>query len=175
MGNENAAAKRTTYLLLFTGMLPLLIILAMSLHNPESSVLSRIAVMTDNIPAFTSLHNPLMTKVMDVYCKTAPLMALIMFATTVKHTKINTKKINDWATAIRITVGSILFYTFFVYVFTFHNFELTSMRRPVKNMASNDILLFIIYASVYFLFFFTTYGVLLSSVILKNFIKERRK
>ncbi|WP_157735645.1 colicin immunity protein Cui [Enterobacter cloacae] len=54
------------YLFLFTGMLPLLIIFAMSLHNTESSVLSVIAVMTGNIPAFTSLHNPLMTKVMDV-------------------------------------------------------------------------------------------------------------
>ncbi|ASQ15747.1 Colicin-A immunity protein (plasmid) [Enterobacter cloacae] len=66
MGNENAEANRMLYLFLFTGMLPLLIIFAMSLHNTESSVLSVIAVMTGNIPAFTSLHNPLMTKVMDV-------------------------------------------------------------------------------------------------------------
>ncbi|MGE9527895.1 colicin immunity protein Cui, partial [Escherichia coli] len=81
-----------------------------------------------------SSYNPLMTKVMDIYCKTAPFLALILYILTFKIRKLINN--TDRNTVLRSCLLSPLVYAAIVYLFCFRNFELTTAGRPVRLMAT---------------------------------------
>lgn len=170
--NSNIDANKLLYVFIFIGIIPLLVILGVYLHNTESNALSNIATRTINLPAITSSHNPLMTKVMDVYCKSAPLFALFLFLLSLKKRKI-TKTLHR-GTLIKSCILSPLAYLFFIYFFYFQNIELTTAGRPVRLMSSNDITLLLFYISLYLSFFFLTYGILYIPIIAYKLFKGRR-
>ncbi len=85
---DNRKANNLLYLFMVIGVIPLLCILAVYYTNPDNLFLHTIATSTENIPSITSAYNPLMTKVMDIYCKTAPSLALILFILTFKTRKL---------------------------------------------------------------------------------------
>ncbi|WP_391529974.1 colicin immunity protein Cui [Enterobacter cloacae] len=73
-------------------MLPFLWIFFTYVNNPESTTLNVIAASTSDLPAVSSANNPLLSKVMDAYTKTAPLFAFILFISSIKGMHIRSDK-----------------------------------------------------------------------------------
>lgn len=169
---SNNVANRMMYLFMATGIAPLLVVFAIYLYNPGSQVLNDIASGTASLPAVTSLANPLMTKVMDVYCKTAPFFAFILFIFSLKKRKV--LKVGDKKKLIIPCVFSPLLYAFYIYMLLFRNMELTTAGRPVKYLSNNDFTLLLFYAGLYYSIFLLTYGICYIPVIIYKGFKERQ-
>ncbi|MGX5089087.1 colicin immunity protein Cui [Enterobacter sp. UPMP2052] len=169
---SNKAANRMLYLFMATGIVPLLVVFALYLYNPGSPLLNDIASGTASLPAVTSRVNPLMTKVMDVYCKTAPFFAFVLFIFSFGKRKIITPYKRP--PLIRACLFGPFFYFFYVYMLLFRDVELTTAGRPVKLMSGNDATLLLFYIGLYLSVFFMTYFILLVPVISCKLIKERR-
>ncbi|WP_336983746.1 MULTISPECIES: colicin immunity protein Cui [unclassified Cedecea] len=164
--NNNAIANKILYGFLFLGILPLGLIFIIYSNNPVSPLLYHFAEMAGSFPAFTSSSIPLMSKVMDLYCKTSPLLAVLLFTTLIKYKRdINVTKRSS---TIKSAIGSMLLSVVVLYVILFHNFELTTMGRPIRSMANGDFSLLIIYVCLYFLIFMLTYALLLAPLIIKK-------
>ncbi|HHA1672685.1 TPA: colicin immunity protein, partial [Enterobacter roggenkampii] len=148
------------------GLIPLLCISVVYYQTPDAPLLRKIATSTENIPSITSSYNPLMTKVMDIYCKTAPFLALIPYLITFKIRKL-IKNINRTA-VLRSCLLSPLVYAAIVYLFCFRNLDLTTAGRPVRLMATNDVTLLFFYIGLYLIIFFTTYITLFTPVTAFN-------
>lgn len=170
--NSNDAANRLLYIFIAIGILPLLMIWGIYLYNPYSPLLNSIAVMTDNLPAVMSAANPLMSKVMDVYCKTAPFWAFILFVLSVrKRTVIRSA---NRVVVIRSCLILLLFSIIFIYLFMFCNFDLTTSGGIVRYMSNNDVTLLIIYMGIYFALVFFTYFILFIPCVVWRLFKERQ-
>lgn len=169
---DNRKANNLLYLFMIIGVMPLLCILTVYYTNPENLLLHTIATSTENIPSITSSYNPLMTKVMDIYCKTAPFLALILFAATFKTRKL-IKKINR-NTVLRSCLLSPFVYASLLYLLCFQNFELTTAGRPVRLMSTNDITLLMFYIGLYLIIFFTSYFTLFTPVTAFKLLKGRQ-
>lgn len=74
----NRAAKKMLYTL-FVLIVPILIFSGLYIKNPSSHFFYAIYDSTKNLPAILSQNNLLLSKSMDIYTKTAPLMAFLFF------------------------------------------------------------------------------------------------
>lgn len=169
---NNRTANKLLYLFTTIGLVPLLCILIIYFNNPDAPLLHTIATKTENIPSITSSYNQLMTKVMDVYCKTAPGLALILYFLTFKTRRLI--KSTDRNAVLRSCLLSPLVYAAIVYLFCFRNFELTTAGRPVRLMANNDATLLLFYIALYAIIFFTTYITLFTPVTAFKLLKKRQ-
>lgn len=170
--NANSAANRLLYVFLLAGLTPLLIILILYALNPESQLLYCIATSTTHLPAFTSTYNPVMTKAMDVYCKSAPLLALILFFSSLKK-RILTTPVTQHV-LIRSCILGTLFYLTFIYMIFFNRLELSTSGRPVRMLAENNLTLLLFYMGIYFAAFLLTYAMCYIPVFAYLSIKKRR-
>lgn len=169
---RNRIANKMLYSFMAIGVIPLVVIFFIYLHNPASPLLHSIVDKTNDLPAVMSAYNPLMTKVMDVYCKSAPFFALVLFAFSIHRRRvINT--VNRGALA-RACFFSPFFYAFFIYMFLFRSLELTTAGRPARLMSGHDVSLLIFYIFLYLILFFLTYGMCYIPVISYKLFKERR-
>lgn len=168
---NNRKANNFLYLFMATGVIPLLCILVIYYKNPDNPLLHTIATGTENIPSITSSYNPLMTKVMDVYSKSALLLALFAFIFLFKQRKI--KKITDREKLITASIFSPFVYAFYVYFFLWNDFELTTAGRTVRWMSENDFTLLIFYICLYYCSFFMTYALCYIPVVSYKLWKER--
>ncbi|MCX8957183.1 colicin immunity protein Cui [Erwinia psidii] len=169
---ENSAANRMMYVFLLAGLTPLLVILLFYVHNPETPLLYSIAASTAHLPAYTSAYNPIMTKVMDVYCKSAPLLAIILFFCSLNKRKFNYAVNRD--SLIRSCLFGPFLYFAFIYLLLFWNLELTTAGRPVRLMAKNNVTLLLFYMGQYYAVFLMTYAVCYIPIISYQFLKKRR-
>lgn len=169
---NNKAANRMLYIFMAAGIFPLLVIFSVYLSNSGSPLLNDIATKTMGLPAITSLTNPIMTKVMDVYCKTAPILALILFLFSYKKRKLI--RPYKYSSLIRSCLLGPIFYFIYIYLILCRNIELTAAGRPAKLMADNDFTLFVFYSGLYLSIFIMTYFILLIPVISYQLLKERR-
>lgn len=169
---DNRKANNLLYLFMIIGVMPLLCILTVYYTNPENLLLHTIATSTENIPSITSSYNPLMTKVMDIYCKTAILLALILYILTFKTRKL-IKKINR-NTVLRSCLLSPFVCAVFLYLLCFQNLELTTAGRPARLMANNDVTLLLFYIGLYLIIFFISYTALLAPRIAFKLLKKRQ-
>lgn len=169
---KNRKANHLLSLFLIIGVMPLLCIFVLYYQNPDYSLLNKIAISTENLPGITSSYNPVMTKVMDVYCKTAPFLALILFFLTFKARTL-IKNFNRHA-LIRSCLLSPFFYAATIYLFLFRSLELTTAGRPIRFMSTNDLTLLLFYIILYSVIFFITYGTLFTPVIAFKLLKERQ-
>lgn len=168
---DNRQANKLLYLFMVIGVIPLLCILAVYYKNPDNLILQTIATSTKNTPSITSSYNPLMTKVMDIYCKTAPFLAFILFITTYKTRKLSRKL--DRKTLIKSCVLSPLFYAAAIYLLYARNFDLMTSGRA-RLMADNNINLVIFYSMLYLSIFFMTYAFFYFPIIAYRLFKERQ-
>ena len=169
---SNSSANRMMYLFMATGIVPLLVIFAIYLYNPGSQVLYYIASGVSDLPAVTSLANPLMTKVMDAYCKTAPFLAFALFIFSFKKRKV--LEMGDKKKLAISCFFSPLLYAFFIYMFLFRDMELTTAGRPVKYLSNNDFTLLLFYSGLYYASFLLTYGICYIPVITYKSFKVRQ-
>lgn len=168
----NRKANNLFYLFLIIGIMPLLCIFALYYQNPDNLLLNNTAISTKNIPSITSIYNPVMTKVMDVYCKTAPFLAAILYILTFKIRK--PIKNTDRNAVLRSCLLSPLVYATIIYLFCFRNLELTTAGRPVRLMATNDATLLFFYIGLYSIIFFTTYITLFTPLTAFKLLKKRQ-
>ncbi|ATZ10936.1 colicin immunity protein Cui [Erwinia amylovora] len=135
------------YFFLLIGMIPFWIILSVYLNDPASPVLKAIAASTENLPAIISQSSPLLSKVMDVYCKSAPFLGIIWFVCSAKYIKQDIKK--DKRLFIRVVLIFPIFYFVIFYVVLICNHELTTSSRALKIVSGNEYLLLIFYSGLH--------------------------
>lgn len=169
---NNRYANRALLLITLVGIIPLLIIFFIFLNNQESPFLKGIAETSFSIPSITSAFSPVMTKVMDLYVKTAPVAGVLTFLFLLKKRK--PLKIKKRAELIRACILSPLIYVFLIYLFFLRNLELTTAGRTVRWMAENDVSLLIFYMLFYTAILFITYGVCYTPVLACKLWKERQ-
>ncbi|WP_338511567.1 colicin immunity protein Cui [Erwinia aphidicola] len=66
------------FLILFIGLIPFIAIFILLTLNPYMKIFIAIADLTRDWPGMTSAHNPLMSKIMDVYLKSFPAFLFIL-------------------------------------------------------------------------------------------------
>lgn len=143
---ENKVAKLMLFILVI-GILPLVGILTFYILFPDSQTIEAIAIDTNELPAITSINNPLLSKVMDVYTKTAPLLALVFFLISYKKITIRKDKANIQLIK-SLSLYYILFFIIFYITYCF-NHELTTSGRLLRTFSNNDYTLTFFYITLY--------------------------
>lgn len=162
--------KKVLYVLMIA-IIPLLVILILYLSNHDSAFLKVISDRTERFPAVLSARNLLMSKVMDVYCKTAPLCALITFLSFRRIPYL--KKSSSFIGKVKgFFLLNILFFIIY-YVLFFCNHELTTSGKLLKLMSFNDYLLTFFYIILYAIFFFFFFFYLWVVIDIKRCYRER--
>lgn len=169
--NNYKHENRKVFLILLAGVIPLLIILLSYPLLTDNYFIREIYENTQSIPVIISSFNPVMTKLMALYCKSAPLLALIAFLLVFRRIKL--KKITNRRKLIRSCVLGPFVYTFFAYFSLWHNLDLTIAGRPVRYLSQNDLTLFIFYACLYYALFLITYGIYYLPLAAYKLHKER--
>jgi hypothetical protein len=145
--NEGNRIAKKMFAFLVAALLPFLCIVAIYVINPASGILNDVALKTIELPAIYSSKSPLLSKVMDVYVKTAPFVAFALFIFTYKTLRL--KGNNPVYKVLALHVFFTIFYMLFVYVFLFTNTELTTSSKLLKLMSKNEISLTFFYVSLY--------------------------
>ncbi|MCU6676973.1 colicin immunity protein [Leclercia tamurae] len=167
---ENLLGKRMI-LTLLPAISPFIIILLIYFNNPESDLISAMASWGSELPAVTSAKNPLLSKAMDLYTKTAPFVAALFFMTSFKLMSI--KKDHSNTKLIGTLLLYYVFYFCITYPFLFCNQELTTSGRLLRLMSENDIFLTFFYSSLYAGLFVLTVMVFWFTIGVCNALKER--
>lgn len=157
---------------LLISLIPLLMIFSVYLNNPNSSFLNSISVVTRNLPAIISANNPILSKSMDTYTKTAPLLALFIFFRTCKTLKLKNSK-SQWE-AFGILIAFTAFYTIMIYLFLFTDTELTTSGKLLNLLSTNDLFLCFFYVSLYCGIYIFSYLYFWFIIGTYNLFKERR-
>ena len=164
-------SNRLLYSVTFIGFLPLVCIFILSVLNQHNTFLNAIYFKVQNLPAITSSYNLFMTRIMDLYCKGAPLLALFIFALKDRSTlTIETKERDKLLTA---AVCSPFLYGLYIYFFLFNNIELMTAGRPINLVSENNFTLLIFYCCLYFSSLFMTYGMCYVPVLFHRLLKQR--
>ncbi len=142
----NQAARKMFYFLLIA-LIPYLIIAGIYLDNPRSPLLMALSDNTNTLPAIISSKNLLLSKAMDVYTKSAPLISIIFFLTTYKHMRIKEGK-SAWE-LLGAYIPYAIFYIIMIYFFLFDNRDLTSSAKILYLASHNNFTLLIFYMVLY--------------------------
>jgi len=73
------------FLILFIGLIPFIVIFILLTLNPDIKIFITIADLTRDWPGMTSAHNPLMSKIMDIYLKFYPFFCFLYALITFKY------------------------------------------------------------------------------------------
>ncbi len=168
---DNRRANNILYTSSVLGIVPLLLIYLLYLYNPQSSLLISIFNSTQHMPSITSAFNPLMTKVMDIYCKSAPLLAVFFFIVQLRYRKI--ERIADRKKIIKACIFSPFFYALYAYLVLWGNLELTIAGRPARYLSENNLTLLIFYSLLYTSTYFMTFGICSCPLLAHRLWKER--
>lgn len=142
----NKIAKKMFYFL-FIAILPIFLIIAMYIYNPTSNILKYVELRASDLPAIYSLKNPILSKTLSVYVKTAPFVAFILFL--ISHKNLRLKKDSSAPKALITQILFSIFYATLIYTFLLTNTELTKSARLLKLMSINDFYLSFFYISLY--------------------------
>ena len=165
------AQDRKTFTFLVLALLPFAALLMYKLISVDPVLLRVISDATGFLPAVTSSESPLLSKSMDVYCKTAPLFAVITFVFGLKSPR----------PAGRVSLGKLI-KAFFcgvallftaAYFFMFSSCDLADSSRVLKLLSRSDYSLTFFYASLYVIFYIFTVALLYLAVSTVKAIKER--
>lgn len=153
---SNSNIAKRMYIFSFITASPLLLFLAIYMHNPQSFLLNDIPTIINNVPTLHSVNNILLSSVMSAYCKTAPAWALILVIFSYKELHLKTDKSISLLT--RTLVLFTVLYLGIVTLLLFHNAELTESGRLLRMMSANDYLLTLLFLIIFWAgFILTTY------------------
>lgn len=153
-------------------IIPLFVVFVIYINNSHVEILNFIASSTINLPAVMSAKSPLLSKVMDVYVKTAPVFAFLVFLMTHEFLRLKREK-SVWK-ALKIYVCFTIFYTIYIYTFLFANTELTTSAKLLKLASMNNFFLLIFYICLYAAIYSLTYLYLWMGIGIYRKFKERR-
>ncbi|GEM_PF-1809494 len=168
---EDRLGKRMI-LTLIPAISPFIVILLMYVEDPDSTLLRAVATWGSELPAVISAKNPLMSKVMDIYTKTAVLVAIIFALTSSKIMTINKEHPNT--KIIGALFAYYLLYICLFYPILFCNQELTTSGRHLRLMSENDILLTFCFSTFYAGVFAFTVLLFWFTIGVCKLVKERR-
>ncbi|WP_347400343.1 colicin immunity protein Cui [Escherichia coli] len=169
--NDNKQLNNMLSWIAFAGTIPFFIIFIIYKLNPNLYLTNIIPDSIINIPSVISSYNPIMTKLMDIYGKSAPLLAIITFILQFRHRKLE-KGINR-EKLITACILIPFIYVFYAYFFLWNNFELTTSGRTVRWMSENDFTLLFFFICMYYCSFFMTYILCYVPVAVYKIWKER--
>ncbi|WP_312946329.1 colicin immunity protein Cui [Superficieibacter sp.] len=165
---NNKAITRRMFSLLIITCIPLLIALVINLNNPDSELLRSISAATSDLPALLSSQNLFLSSVLNAWCKTAPLWALVLVLLSINEFQI--KKDQDKGMMIKALIAFSVFYFVIIYMLLLHSAEITESGRLVRAMSQNDYLLTFLFVAVYAAcFILTTYYLLFIAAVCKTF------
>ncbi|EBG2976033.1 colicin-B [Salmonella enterica subsp. enterica serovar Nima] len=170
--DKNKKANQLLYIFSFIGIIPLIIIFTIYINNSQSPILHNLYIKTESLHAITSAYNPVMTKLMATYNKSAPILGIVLFICSFKLRELN-KKI-DKNTIIKSCFFGPIFYAIYIYITIFYNLELTASRGFFRMMAYNNFALLILYTGIYFTTLTLTYSILLIPLMTFRFLKGRQ-
>ncbi|EAN7532224.1 colicin immunity protein Cui [Salmonella enterica] len=170
--DKNKKANQLLYIFSFIGVTPLIIIFTIYINNPLSPILHNLYNKTESLHAITSAYNPVMTKLMSTYNKSAPILGIILFLCSFKMRELNKK--TDKNTIIKACFFGPVFYAIYIYITIFYNLELTTSRGLFRMMAYNNVALLILYSGIYFTILTLTYLTLLIPLMTFRFLKGRQ-
>jgi hypothetical protein len=168
---DNRRANNILYISAVVGIIPLLAIYFLYIYNPQSPLWYSVFNSMQDIPSITSDFNPLMTKAMDLYCKSAPLLAIFFFLVQLRYRKID--KITDRKKILQACVLSPFFYALYAYLVLWGNLELTIAGRPARYLSENNFTLLIFYSLLYIATQFMTFGICSCPLLAHKLWKER--
>lgn len=169
--NDNKQLNNMLSWIAFTGIIPFFIIFIIYKLNPNLYLNNIIPDSIINIPSVISSYNPIMTKLMDIYGKSAPLLAIITLILQFRHRKLE-KGINR-EKLITACILIPFIYVFYAYFFLWNNLELTTSGRTVRWMSENDFTLLFFFICMYYCSFFMTYILCYVPVTVYKIWKER--
>lgn len=124
------------FLILFIGLIPFIAIFILLTLDPDIKIFITIADLTRDWPGMTSAHNPLMSKIMDVYLKFFPTFCLFYAFITFKYTipKDNPHILKSTFAGLFITsLGALM-----IYYTSYCNHELTREFRFHRIISHSD-------------------------------------
>lgn len=173
---NNTQVSRYTRKILFSmmlvGMTPLIFIFIVYLNDPDSYLLYYIYEITKDIPSVTSAYSPLLTKVMDIYSKSALLFAVVTFFILYKR---KPKVIIERSVLIKACIFSPVIYCLYLYFFLLQDFELTTAGNPARLMSGNNVSLLFFYVCLYYVSFLLTYMMCYLPSLVLALWKETKK
>lgn len=168
--SERNSNNRFIYIFSVVSIIPLIAIFIIYNTNPNSTILHYIYKSSINFPAITSAKNPLMSRAMSTYCKTAPLFSLIWFLFSInKLTPPVVSKIKS----IKVSICCTILFLISIITFLFFNHELTTSGRMLRALSTNDFLLLFFYSTLYISLSTFTYMALVSYYLVHHVFKGR--
>ncbi|HHP3384538.1 TPA: colicin immunity protein Cui [Salmonella enterica subsp. enterica serovar Muenchen] len=159
------------FCILLLGITPILILFYCYLKNPDTYFFHTILTYTDSFPEITSSKNPTISKIISLYIKTAPFIAFISFLKIYKDVSI--RKDNSTVKLLTSLILYIIFYTTTIFLFLFHNHELTTSGKLLRIMSQNDYFLLFFFISLYASIYILSFMLLWFLVGSYKVIKER--
>jgi len=156
---------------LILALVPLVALLLCKLLNSDAELLQFIYDKTVGMPAVTSSESILLSKAMDVYCKTAPFMAVIVFVLFLESKSLIRKV--DAKQLVKGFVSCCILLSCAVYFFMFSSVDLYHSKRFLSLFSYSDYSLTIFYVSLYAIFYLFTLAFLFFLVRIAEMIKER--
>lgn len=139
--------KITTDMLLVMslGLTPLVLIVIINYLNAD--LLVALETHAHIIPSVISSNNYILSKSMDMYIKTGPLLAVLF--TIFKSNHFNIKPNSPTVSLIISIFLYYIIYIVFIYLIIFSDHDIATSGRLLKIMASNDYSLIVFYAAMY--------------------------
>lgn len=153
------------------GIIPIILIFIIYSFNNNSPLLHYIVNISINFPSISSAKNPLMSRVMSIYCKTAPLFGMVYFLLSLK--RLIPQHIGK-IKAIKISICSSILFFITNFTFLFFNHELTMSGRLLRLISTNNFLLLFFYSSLYVGLLMFTCMALVSYYLIYDAFKGRK-
>lgn len=170
--HEEKISTKKMFLFLFAALFPFLLIVTLFLLSPELKIFNIISYATRDIPSITSPNNFELSKIMDLYVKTAPVFSLFVFLLSGKDLRL--KKGKQKKEILTLHLFFTFLYALVIYVFLFTNHDMTTSGRIIKMMSSNDLFLTFFYVSLYCSIYTFTYIYLWFCIGTYRIFKEKR-
>ncbi|PPC61294.1 hypothetical protein C1Y41_18875 [Pantoea sp. ICBG 1758] len=169
--HSSKGEEKKIILSLILALMPLMVFLLCQLLNNDSLLLHFIYDKTANLPAVISSKSILLSKSMDVYCKTAPFLAVIVFVLFLNPRSLIRKV--DPKQLVKGFISCCILLSCAFYFFMFSSFDLYQSKRFLRLFSYNDYSLTIFYVSLYAIFYMFTLALLFFVVRIAEMIKER--
>lgn len=170
---DNSVMAKKMFIMLAITVMPILILFFLYLNNPDSQLLNSLSLATGGFPALLSANNPLLSSLMNAWCKTAPFWGLVLFILSFKHIQISSGQ--SVGTMVKGLALCSLLYFPIIYMLLFYSTEMTESGKIYQVMSQNDYLLTLLFMIIYAIcYIFTAYYLLVIAATFKVLNKKEK-
>ncbi|WP_407226319.1 colicin immunity protein Cui [Enterobacter roggenkampii] len=170
---DNSIMTKIVITLWIITIIPFIILFVVYSGNPDSSLLIYLSEVTRGLPMLHSANNPLLSSVMNAWCKTAPFWGVVAFIITYKHIKINREQ--TIGVMLRIVVLFSALYLPIMYMLLLHSAEITESGKLYRIMSQNDYFLVTLFIAIYSVCYtYTAYYLVVLAATFKSFRQGRK-